>query len=46
MLGFTFIKDEKNRFNSTSIGGSTNNSKEVKDVEIKQNNQFPPTFKL
>ena len=47
LLGFTFIKDEKKRFREISDESSTNTSaNEVRDVQIKQNNQFNPNFKL
>lgn len=45
MLGITFIKDEKKRYNSI-VNESSTNTQEVRDVQIKQNNKFPPTFKL
>ena len=46
LLGITFINDEKKRFRSILDESSTNTSKEIRDVQIKQNNQFNPNFKL
>ena len=46
MLGCTFLRDEKNRYREISSSGSSNNtSKDVRDVQVKQNN-FPDKFKL
>ena len=47
MLGFTFLRDEKNKLRSIMSGSpsSTNTSKETRDVQVKQNN-FPDKFKI
>ena len=47
LLGITFVKDEKKRFREILDDSSSNTSpNEVRDVQIKQNNQFNPNFKL
>ena len=47
LLGVTFVKDEKKRFREILDDSSSNTSpNEVRDVQIKQNNQFNPNFKL
>ena len=47
LLGITFVKDEKKRFREILDDSSSNTSpNEVRDVQIKQNNQFNPNFTL